>query len=573
MQIQEQIKILIKEMLENLEIEVKDIVFEHPEDFSNGDYSTNVAMVHAKELKINSKELAGKIVEELNKNLPKEISKIEVAGPGFINFYLSREFFVNSIKNILEKGKNWGRNETLFGKKIIVEYTDPNPFKEFHIGHLMSNTIGESISRIVEWNGAEIKRACYQGDVGLHVAKAIWSVVKKENTEYDWNYLVTGKAYAFGNKVYETDESKKEEIININKKIYEKSDKEINFRYEKGRQRSLDYFEKMYKKIGMESRGKDNKAYDFYFFESETGKYGKEIVERNIGTIFEKSDGAVVFHGEKYDSKLHTRVFINKGGLPTYEAKELGLAEIKYNIYKYDESIVITGNEINDYFKVLLRAMKEIFPDLEKRTKHLPHGMLRLPSGKMSSRTGDVITATSIIDEVKSSILKKMKEREMSEVEKDEIGEQVAIGALKYSILKQSAVKDIIFDLEKSISFEGDSGPYLQYTAVRVNSILNKVKDFNLENKNEIPAEITNLEKLLYQFSEIVEHSYLELESHHINTYLTELASAFNTFYGNTKILDAENKFAKYHLDLVRSFYQTMKNGLWLLGIKTPEKM
>ena len=570
---QEKIKILIKEALQNLEINAENVILEHPEDFANGDYSTNVAMVYAKELKKNPKEIAEQIVKELcaRQDLT-QISKIE-AKNGFINFYLSREFFIKSVKEILEKKENFGKNDLLPGNKIIVEYTDPNPFKEFHIGHLMSNTVGESIARIVEWNGAEIKRACYQGDVGLHVAKAIWSVINKESTEYDWDYLVTGKAYAFGNKIYETDESKKVEIININKKIYEKTDTDINFRYETGRQKSLDYFEKMYSKIGMERRGETGKAFDFYFFESETGKFGKEIVEKNIGTIFEKSDGDIVFHGEKYDPRLHTRVFINKEGLPTYEAKELGLAKVKYDNYKYDQSIVITGNEINDYFKVLLMAMKEIFPELEKKTKHLSHGMLRLPSGKMSSRTGDVLTAFSIIDEVKNSILAKMKERDMKQEQKDEIAEQVAIGALKYSILKQSAGKDIIFDMEKSISFEGDSGPYLQYTAVRANSILNKAKEFNLENKKEIPKEISNLEKLLYQFEEVVKRSYLELESHHINTYLTELASAFNTFYGNTKILDSENKFAKYHLDLVRCFYQTMKNGLWLLGIKTPEKM
>ena len=599
MDIKTTIENLIKQVLEYLVLDIPDFIVEHPQDNRNGDYSSNVAMAsytfvqdkekkaqnllkrkqvqisfnHQDHLWNNPKELAIAIVEELNKKLPKEISKAEVAGPGFINFYLSREFFTKSVKEILKQKENFGKNDLLLGKKIIVEYTDPNPFKEFHIGHLMSNTVGESIARIVEWNGAEIKRACYQGDVGLHVAKAIWSVLKKESTEYDWDYLVTGKAYSFGNKMYETDESKKQEIININKKIYEKSDIDINFKYETGRQKSLDYFEKMYSKIGMEARGEAKKAFDFYFFESETGKFGKEIVEKNIGAIFEKSDGAIVFHGEKYDPKLHTRVFINKEGLPTYEAKELGLAKVKYEKYKYDQSIVITGNEINDYFKVLLMAMKEIFPELEKKTKHLSHGMLRLPSGKMSSRTGDVLTAFSIIDEVKNSILEKMKEREMEEEKKDEIAEQVAIGALKYSILKQSAGKDIIFDMDKSISFEGDSGPYLQYTAVRANSVLNKAREFDLENKKEIPEEISNLEKLLYQFEEVVKRSYFELESHHINTYLTELASAFNNFYGNTKILDEENKFAKYHLDLVRCFYQMMENGLWLLGIKTPEKM
>jgi arginyl-tRNA synthetase len=166
-----------------------------------------------------------------------------------------------------------------------------------------------------------------------------------------------------------------------------------------------------------------------------------------------------------------------------------------------------------------------------------------------------------------------MKDRELTDEEKNIISEIVGVSALKYSILRSSLGSDIVYDFEKSISFDGDSGPYLQYTAVRANSILEKAKDFDLDGKDEIPEEITDLEKSLYQFSEVVEHSYKLLEPHHIATYLTSLASAFNNFYGNTKILIDDNKYVKYHLDLIKAFYQTMKNGLWLLGIETPEKM
>ena len=151
--------------------------------------------------------------------------------------------------------------------------------------------------------------------------------------------------------------------------------------------------------------------------------------------------------------------------------------------------------------------------------------------------------------------------------------EHLFLQFLKYSILKPALGGDIVYDFEKSISFDGDSGPYLQYTAVRATSIINKAKDLSFDNKEEIPSELTDLEKLLYQFPEIVERSYLKLEPHHIATYLTSIASAFNGFYGNTKILVEDNKCMNYHLDLIKAFYQTMKNGLWLLGIETPEKM
>jgi arginyl-tRNA synthetase len=205
--------------------------------------------------------------------------------------------------------------------------------------------------------------------------------------------------------------------------------------------------------------------------------------------------------------------------------------------------------------------------------KHITHGMMRLASGKMSSRKGNVITGESLLRDSMDVVGEKVKDRELSDKEKNDISKIIGVSALKYSILKSSLGSDIVYDFEKSISFEGDSGPYLQYTAVRANSILEKAKSFDQKNGGILPTEVTNLEKLLYQFPEVVKLSYLKLEPHYITTYLTALASAFNTFYGNTKILENENKHIVYHLDLVRSFYQTMKNGLWLLGIETPDRM
>ena len=227
--------------------------------------------------------------------------------------------------------------------------------------------------------------------------------------------------------------------------------------------------------------------------------------------------------------------------------------------------------------KVVQKAISLIYPELESRMKHITHGMMKLASGKMSSRKGNSITGESLLRDSMDMVYEKMSDREFSEDEKKKIAEQVGVSALKYSILKSSIGSDIIYDQEKSISFEGDSGPYLQYTAVRANAILSKAKDFNLSmsdmDKGENSEEITDLEKKLYQFSEVVERSYDLLEPHHITTYLTGLASEFNSFYGNTQILKEENNYMIYHLNLVKAFYQTMKNGLWLLGIEIPERM
>jgi len=551
----------IKSILESFGVKDPKVSFDYPARMDFGDLSTNVAMAYAKELGKNPHDLAEEIKEHLVTALPS--MKVEVVS-GFINFFFDTNYFSQIVSKALSD--KYGKNENLKGQKTIVEYTDPNPFKEFHIGHLMPNVIGESISRIIEANGAEVKRVNYQGDVGLHVAKAVWAIQKGVDSK---------SAYVEGHKAYEEDKEAKKEIIEINKKIYDKSDEKINKIYENSRKQSLDYFENIYKQLGTK--------FDFYFFESEVGGFGKKVVERNIPNVFEKSDpepeqarygagGAVIFRGGKYDPKLHTRVFINKEGLPTYEAKELGLAKMKYDKYPYDKSIIVTANEINEYFKVLLKAMSFVFPELAQKTTHISHGMLKLPEGKMSSRTGNIILADTLINQVKTKILEKIND--------DEIAEVIAIGAIKYFILRQAIGGDIIFDFDKSVSFEGDSGPYLQYATVRANSLLKKASmsrrhlDIcHLAVKPPSDWQTTDLERLLERFPSVVERAGSEYAPHHIVTFLIELAGEFNSFYASHKIIDQTDPTSPYRLALTQAFVFVMSAGLDLLGIKVPEKM
>ena len=564
MNIKEEIRKLIEKAIKSFGSYDGPVLVETPKEKTHGDYSTNIALALAKKLNKNPIEVAGGLVKELSSKVLKNIGieKVEVAGPGFINFYLSKKFFVENLKKI---NKNFGKNSNLKDQKVIVEYTDPNPFKEFHIGHLMSNSIGESISRIFEFQGAKVKRANYQGDVGLHVAKAIWG--KMQNQNQAWQ-----NAYVFGSEKYEINETAKKEITELNKKIFERSDKNINALYDKGKKESLEYFEKIYKTLGTK--------FDYYFFESAVADFGKKIVENGLKSgIFEKGEkGATIFKGEK--TGLHTRVFINSEGLPTYEAKELGLAHIKYKKYGYNQSVIITGNEINEYFKVLLSAMLQIFPELAEKTKHIGHGMMRLSEGKMSSRTGKIITFEFLLNKVEELVKEKIKDRDLSDLEKKEITEKVAIGALKYSILKQSIGSDIVYDFEKSISFEGDSGPYLQYSYARANSVLEKSKaekiksDTNLRMTSEFTNEKTSgLEKMMVYFPEVVQKAGREYEPHVIVLYLTELAREFNNYYANNKIVDKADEFSPHRVALTEAFSIIMKNGLWLLGIDVLEKM
>ena len=547
-----------KEITQILGDNARDFVVEKSSDF--GDYATNVAMMNAKGREGGPLGFAEFLISELWKleEIKKVVEKMEVAGPGFINFFLKDEVVGRHIGEILESGAEYGKNEKEKEEKVIVEYTDPNPFKEFHIGHLMSNTIGEAFSRIIEANGAEVKRACYQGDVGMHVAKTVWAISKKQQAIRDANDL--GKAYSYGAQNYE---AYKTEIQEINKKIYDRSDEEINKIYDEGRKISLDYFEIIFKRLGTH--------FDYYFYESETHVLGKKTVEENLGNIFEKSDGAVVFKGEEYG--LHTRVFINSEGLPTYEAKELGLAKIKYDAYPYDTSIVVTGNEVNDYFKVLLCAMSQVFPELEKKTKHVSHGMLRLPTGKMSSRTGDVITAESLIGALSEMVMVKIADRDIED--KGKVAEEIAIAGIKYSILKQSPGKDIIFDPQKALSFEGDSGAYLQYAYVRTQSILRKAdstRAYLVSTRYALVEPISALEKLLFEgLPNAVLMARRELAPNYIATYLIDLCREFNAYYEQNQILG--NEHTEHRLAIVKAVGIVLKNGLTLLGIPLLEKM
>lgn len=572
----------IKQTLREAIVELalgKEFTVEHPADEKMGDYSTNIAMVLAKELQRNPRELAVDLVGKLEKNVNLEtiVEKIEVAGPGFINFYLRNGFLLNEIKEVLLEKENYGRNEALLQKKVIVEYTDPNPFKQFHIGHLMSNAIGESLSRLLEFQGAVLKRANYQGDVGLHVAKCIYGlrelfseksidVDDLAKLSLDNRVKFMGDAYVRGAKEYEEMEKVKTEIDELNRVIYNREDEKVNIVYDLGRKWSLEYFEVVYKKLGTK--------FDEYFFESEMSEVSLGLVAEYLTKgVFEESQGAVIFDGEKFG--LHTRVFKNKIGLPTYEAKELALIRAKFERFNYDKSVIVTANEINEYFKVLLKAASFIYPDLAERTVHVGHGMLRLKNGKMSSRTGQVVTGESLIAEVSDEILEKMEQsgrgKEINDLEN--VIMKVAIGAIKYSMLKQSPGKDISFDFETSLSFEGDSGPYLQYAYARSMSVLEKAgnKEIELKNITTLTSEEKNLLRWIYRFPEIVEVAGNNLSPNLICSYLIELSSRFNLFYANCKIVGTDSEM--FRLSLTKAMAQVLSNGLWLLGIETVEKM
>ncbi len=668
------------------ELGIVDLIpqIEVPTDLSHGDYTSNVAMVLAKKLKRNPIEIAEEITKRLKikdltmptsrqglKNeendqftsqigqktskensktsILQDMDRIEVVPPGFINFYLSVTSLGKRLTEVLEEEKSFGMglsvkyqvssitkkniiHDTLIhdarAKRVMVEFAHPNTHKAFHIGHLRNISTGESIVRLLENQGIEVVRANYQGDVGMHIAKALYGIqlpafshqlsdIAKSDSHKKIDFL--GKAYAAGSKAYEESDKAKKEIGEINKKIYVKNP-EIFPLYQTTRQWSLDYFEKIYKRVGSH--------YDRYYFESECYETGKANTLKGLKKgIFEKSDGAIIFPGGKFG--LHNRVFITSEGNPTYEGKDMGLGPLQFKEYNPDLIIHVVGPEQAGYFQVVFEALAQLFPETRGKEYHLIYGWVKLKHGKMSSRSGVVVLGEWLIDEAKKEIYSILERSASKDIEKisavshqlsdseiENIAERAAIAAVKYSFLKVSTKQEIAFDLKESVSFEGDSGPYLQYTYARCKSVLrkashsvilnrqmavkdlwrmpetsNKLRDSSpnkpVQNDSNYNSEELSVMRTIYKFPEVVKAAADNYAPNILCKYLYDLASAFNTFYNKHSILgsvkyqvssvmnnsDMIHDTESFRLALTAATAQVIKNGLYLLGIETLERM
>jgi arginyl-tRNA synthetase len=562
--IEEQIRKATTESL--LEVGATEVNFavEWPADMAHGDYAVNAALAAAKSLGKNPRELAGELTPLIQQKLGDLASNVEVAGPGFINITLASDTIAKEIASANELAERWGRNSASEGRRVIVEFSCPNPFKEMHVGHMMSTIIGESVARLIESSGAIVCRDTYGGDVGPHVAKALWGLRKAGITEPSTAEEI-GKAYAEGTRAYDESEESKKEIDELNVAIYKGEDHELMELWRKGREVSIEEFQDLYRLL--------NTHFDYFFYESDVALSSMRIVEDGIERgVFEESDGAIIFNGERRgeEAGLHTLVFVTSRGTPTYEAKDIGLAFLKEERWPSDESIILTAAEQIGHFKIFLAALSEIAPLVAAKTRHLPHGFLRLTTGKMSSREGNIVTTAGLIKDVTEAALTRSSD--------PLIAEQVAMAAIKYSILKSSAGSDIIFDPEKSLSLEGDSGPYLQYAVARTKSVIAQAESENeAETENSAPTDASEpaepylIERLIVRFPEVVVVAQKNLAPHTIAQYLTTLAGEWNSFYAQNRIRGGEHE--TYKLRLAEAFVTTMTNGMNLLGIPVLEKM
>lgn len=553
----------IKELLADFGITDGVVQFERPADIMHGDYATNVAMVHAKQIGTNPRELAEKIVTALQGKKIPEITHVDIAGPGFINITLSSEYFYQSIQEIFDKKDWYGKNELLLGQKILIEHSSPNLFKPFHIGHLMNNAIGESLVRIMKSSGAQVTTLSFPSDISLGVAKALFVLLEEYGNNYEPdNVSILGDAYVTGTRLYDENESIHVRVKEIADNLYAEKESPEWELYQKCKALNLAYFEQVIQDL--------DSHIDAYIYESQVGNLGKQLVEKNTPQVFTASEGAIVYIPEEGKKGLHTAVFVNSQGNPTYEAKDLGLIQMKFEKYQPDQSLFVTDIQQVSHFAVVLDAMQKINSDWSNKSQHITHGRMTLRGQKMSSRMGGVPLAEEMIAMVTDEVKNRSTDREVG----IKTQQSIALAAIKFSILKARPGQNIDFNPETSLSFEGDSGPYLQYTHARIQTLLEKAKDQELFPKLHSVSSDELLVKLLDRFPEIVVQATHDYAPSHIVTYTLELARAFNSFYGNHKFIDIENREqSENYLALAQATGQVINNALYLLGIHAPYKM
>lgn len=550
-EIREQLKNVVKDLYG---LDVEPDLTPSPDNI-DADYSSNIALKLAKDLHKAPMEIANEIISKI----PAEIS-----APGFLNFTLPDEYYYAKISDLSTNFRENISSDEYSGKTVICEFSDPNPFKVLHVGHLYTSIVGDAISRLFEHSGAKVIRANFGGDVGLHVAKTMYILQQKpiENLTIE----DIAKCYVEGTAAYEDSTEAHAEITELNKKIYQinqnnEHDTPLAELYWKGRELSYDYFKDFYARIGVK--------FDKFYPESTVADLGlKKVKEELENGVYEMSDGAVIFNGEKYG--LHTRVFINKEGVPTYETKDVGLIFTKWQDYHFDKSVVITGSEQLDYMKVVLKSVEQYAPELVAKTSHLTHGLVKLPGNvKMSSRKGNFLKAVDVLNMVRDEL----------KTEYNSTDDTVALAATKYAFLKYKMGGHIIFDPKESVKMTGNSGPYLLYSAVRAKKILQKLDPARVAHASDEGAfresiftdTERNLAKKILEYKEVLREAVTEMAPHKVAGYLYELAQEFSRFYEHCPVAGSDREAER--ATLVKVYLDTMTHGLNILGINIPEEM
>ncbi len=586
--------IAIIESLYGQTIEEKQVNIEKTHPDIKGDY-TLVVFPFLRFSKKKPEDTAQEIGREFQNSMP------EVAGfnviKGFLNIELTDEFWLHFFDDVYQNNTFGLKKSDENAAPIVIEYSSPNTNKPLHLGHIRNNLLGYSVANILAANGKKIAKVNLVNDRGIHICKSMLAWQKwgnqetPESTSMKGDHLI-GKYYVLFDKNYkqeinqfveqgmDADEAKKQAplIIEAQKmlKKWESGDKDTVELWKKMNGWVYDGFDVTYKRMGVD--------FDKIYYESETYLLGKEMVLEGLekGILFKKEDGSV--WADLSDEGLDEKLLLRSDGTSVYMTQDLGTAKLRHEEYNPKELIYVVGNEQNYHFDVLRRILIKLGRSWGECIKHLSYGMVELPEGKMKSREGTVVDADDLMDEMYNTAMETTKALgkvdDMTEKEADELYHMVGMGALKYYILKVDPKKTMTFNPKESIDFNGNTGPFIQYTHARICSVLKKAEKESLD-MNLYIAAITSLEdkeknllKKLYEFPEIVKQAGDNYSPAMIANYVYELVKDYNQFYHDIPILKTENKSLKaFRLQMSQFTARTIKNGMQLLGIDVPEKM
>jgi len=543
---------LAQELTEIIEIEVEPQDIELP-DSEHGDFAYP-AMKAAAQLDRNPREIALEAADQLEAQ--DYITTVEVAGPGYLNVHLDRKYYAKEVIETLTTEKRGVEQKE---GKVLLEFSSPNIAKPMHIGHVRNNCLGDSLQRILRFNGYDVTSENYLGDWGAQFGKAIASFknfgseeeLEENPMEHIYNLYVK-----FHGEVEDNPELA-EEAAEWSKKI-EKGDEEAGRLWEKLREVTIEYNKQDYRRMGIE--------FDRITGESKVVEEGKEMIQRGIekGIFKEDYDGSVYVDFEDEESLPNT-VVKKSDGTTLYLTRDIANIE-KRQKEGFEHNLYVVASEQDLHFKQLFKIAEE-FDVTNIESEHISYGMLDLGEKSMSSRKGNIITLSDLLDEAKAKA-----EKRIEDEEKMKNAEKIGLGAVKYANLSVSRNKDIEFNWDDVLAFEGDSGPYLQYTNTRAKSILEKTDE-----QGKIKGELQDVEydliKKIAELPEKIENAAEKRDPVKVASYLSELCEQFNTFYHKCPVLEKEKETRKRRLKIVELFVEASDQGLELLGIEPLEEM
>ncbi len=558
-----------KAILDAFSISDIEVKVEYPVSSEHGDYSSNLAMQISKDLKKNPREIAEKIISFLPKN--DFIKQVKVEGPGFINFFLSKNVLNQEIDKILEQKDEYGSSDLGKNKTIIVEYSAPNIAKPLGVHHLLSTVIGQSLYNLIKKLGYKTVSINHIGDWGTQFGKLIYAYKKWGNEEKIKKYGISEmlKLYIkFHNKTEKSPEL--EDKARTEFKKFEEGDKENHKLWEWFREESLKEINKTYKKLG-------GIHFDHTQGESFYENMLKSVLEEGKKKgIFEKGEeGAFVINYE--DPNIPTLPIQKKDGTTLYITRDFAALKYRMEEWHPEKILYVVDVAQSMHFKQLFLATKKLGWCGDEPV-HIVFGRMQMKDLKMSTRKGNVVLLDEVLDEATNRAKKILEQKNPNLKNKQKASEVIGIGAVKYNVLSQNRLTNITFNWDKMLSLEGNSAPYLQYTYARGKSILRKsnqkVSKKITGNDGEENEKINSIISLFPKFTEQIELSANEYKPNILSNYLYNLAQKFNSFYNSERVLNEENKGLKeYKLQVVQATIQILKNGLELLGVEVLDEM